>query len=118
MELFKAVILAVISSAAVFGFIQFLISRHDKKNDRLKDLVDDIDELKKGTKKAEKDSVRVQLLVLLAMYPDDDKEILEVAQHYFKDLKSNWFMTPIFYRWCQKKAIKPEWFHYEENSST
>lgn len=117
MEMLKAVIIAVLGSAAVFGFIQFLISRHDKKNDDLKELKEEIKDLQKETKKSLKDSVRLQLLVLLIMRPDEDKEIIEVAQHYFNDLKGNWYMTPLFYKWCQTKKIKPEWFHYEEKSN-
>ena len=36
---------AVIGSGAVFGFIQFLINRKDRKSDRQKEIVDKIDSL-------------------------------------------------------------------------
>lgn len=115
METLRTVIIAILGSAAVFGFIQFLITRRDKKNDDLKEIKDDIKDLQKEMKKSIKDSVRLQLLVLLAMQPEEDKEIIDVAEHYFNDLKGNWYMTPLFYGWCQKRNIKPEWFHYEES---
>ncbi len=113
-EIFKAIVIAVIGSAAVFGFIQFLISRHDNKNDKFKEIKDDLEDLRGEMKKSIKDSVRLQLLVLLIMQPEDEKEILEVAHHYFIDLKGNWYMTPLFYKWCCKNSMKPEWFSYEE----
>lgn len=114
---FQTIIVSILGSAAIFGFIQFLISRNDKKHDRLKEIGDNIETLKKDMKKSEKDAIRTQLLVLIAMYPDEEKEILSVAQHYFIDLKSNWYVTPLFYLWCQKHNINPEWFHYEEKSN-
>ncbi len=118
MELLKAVIITFLSSAAVFGFIQFLISRHDNKNDALKEIKDAIAELQEDTKKAEKDSVRLQLLVLLSMYPNDEKEIIDVGERYFKGLEGNWYATPLFYKWCLEKGIKPEWFHYKGPESS
>ena len=114
----ETIAVSILGSAAVFGFIQFLISRKDKRNDDLEEIKDSINELKKETKKSVKDSVRLQLLVLLIMQPDEDKEILDVAQHYFKDLKGNWYMSPLFYKWCQKRNISPEWFHYNDGQNS
>ena len=45
MEQFWTVAVAVIGSGAVFGFIQFLISRKDKKNDKQQEILDKIDTL-------------------------------------------------------------------------
>ena len=112
----KDILIALITSAAVLGFVQFMITRSDKKNDDLKDIKNDIEDLKNETKKANKDSVRLQLLFLLLMQPDENKEILEVAQHYFSDLKGNWYLSPMFHKWCKQRGINPEWFHYDEET--
>lgn len=117
MEIIKTVVISILGSAAVFGFIQFLISRHDKRNDDLIEIKSAVNGLQQEMNKSIKDSVRLQLLVMLTMQPDEEKEILDIAQHYFHDLKSNWYMSPLFYRWCLKKNIKPEWFHYKEKSN-
>lgn len=53
-ENFLTVIVAVITSGAVFGFIQFLISRADKKKDKQQDILDKIDNL--SEKFAERDA--------------------------------------------------------------
>ena len=116
MEILRTVLISIIGSAAVFGFIQFLISRNDQRNDDLKEIKDGIKDLQKETKKLKKDSVRSQLLTLIILQPDEEKEILDLAQHYFCDLKGNWYMSPLFYKWCQKKKISPEWFHYTQGS--
>lgn len=48
------ILVAVLTSGAVFGFIQFLISRADKKKDRQQDILDKIDDL--SEKFAERDA--------------------------------------------------------------
>lgn len=45
MEEFWKVLLAFIGSGAVFAFIQFLISRADKKKDKQKEIIDKLDSL-------------------------------------------------------------------------
>ena len=94
------IITAVIASQAVFGFIQFLITRRDtKKNVHVKLML------------LEKDVLRTQLLLLILMKPGEQQEILTIAEHYFADLKGDWYMTSIFNKWLKSKRIAdPEWF--------
>lgn len=44
--LIVTVVVAVLSSSGLFALIQFLINRHDKKNDKMKELKDSIDSMK------------------------------------------------------------------------
>ena len=61
-----------------------------------------------------KASARTQLLLLILMKPEEKKEILTLAEHYFVDLKGNWYMTDVFNSWLeQEKHGKPEWFKKE-----
>ena len=39
------ILVTVLTSAGVFGFIQFLISRADKKKDKMQDILDTLDDL-------------------------------------------------------------------------
>ena len=109
--------------AAVISFIIFMIKRHDEKegefkqvNDTLKEIKDqaksDKDEANKKFKVLEKDIVRTQLLVLMYNYESEDEhELMQVAEHYFVDLKADWYMTGLFNRFLEKKDIgKPDWF--------
>lgn len=45
MEIVKTVIITLLTSGALFGFIQFLIERKDKKNGRYKEVLDGITKL-------------------------------------------------------------------------
>lgn len=94
------IVVAILASNALFAFLQFLITRHDTKKN-----------VKGKLKTLEKDGLRTQLLLLILMQPDEQQEILTLAEHYFKDLRGNWYMTSIFNKWLQKSDVaKPEWF--------
>lgn len=67
-------------------------------------------EIKEQTIRNERDNVRMQLLVLMADYPDDTSELMHCAEHYFKDLKGNWYATPLFAKFLRERGIAaPEW---------
>ena len=100
------IIVAVISamtSSGVLAFLQFLISRNDDKQG-----------IKSTLKKLEKDGLRTQLLLMILMKPEEKREILTLAQHYFVDLEGNWYMTDIFKKWLKEKGhSNPDWFQTE-----
>lgn len=99
------ILVAVLGGGNLLLFIKFLIERWDKKKS----------EDTKGTlKKLEKDGLRTQLLLLILMKPEEKKEILTLAQHYFVDLEGNWYMTDIFKKWLKEKGhSNPDWFQTE-----
>lgn len=102
-EMTTTIVVAVLASNGFFALLQFLIGRHDSKRN-----------IKGKLDRLEKDGLRTQLLLLLLMMPDEKKEILTIAEHYFKDLKGNWYMTSLFDKWLDKtKQGKPEWFKTE-----
>lgn len=126
------IIIAFLSSAGLFSLITFLIQRHDNKNDAIREMKDehrqDVDILRKErdlmmneiremiglimeqTAKNEKDNVRTQLLLLMADYPDDTAELMRCAEHYFKDLEGNWYLTPLFAKYLSERGIAaPTW---------
>ena len=102
------IIVAVISamtSGGVLAFVQFLITRNDDKQS-----------IKHTLTKLEKDGLRTQLLLMILMKPEEKKEILTLAQHYFVDLEGNWYMTDIFKKWLKEKGhSNPEWFNTQSN---
>lgn len=103
--------LTVIGSAgfvSLAGCFKYLVERHDKKHDELK-------AIKSMLVKSEKDNVRTQMLLMISDYPDNVSEIMRLAEHYFKDLKGNWYMTSLFNNWLNNNEIaKPEWFDSEK----
>lgn len=100
------ILVAVLGSNALLEIVRWLLG----KNDSVKQLNERFDTLEKKLTKSEKDNVRMQLLFLLSDYPGRAEEIMEVAEHYFKDLEGNWFMTRIFKSWLEENKIDvPAW---------
>lgn len=95
------VLTTVISS----GIIQFFVNRHDNNIERK------VDKIISEQKKSEKDSLRVQLLVMMNLMPEDKDEIMQLAQRYFGELKGDWFYSSLFNKWMKDNYIeKPIWF--------
>lgn len=93
-ELIVAVVVAALGSGALFGFIQFLIIRHDNK---------------KGA--VMQDLSKLQIMLLIADYSDKVDEILKLAEHYFCDLDGDTYITALFKDWLKDKKISyPDWF--------
>lgn len=117
MDIVGAIVGSGILSAIVSGAIALISKRMDRKyaqEDKVESQNDEMDSIKKQLHKVELDNVRLQILVLMADYPDDDTEIMRVAEHYFRDLKGNWYMTSMFNNWIQKNNIaQPDWLEKE-----
>ena len=45
------------------------------------------------------------ILVLISNYPEDKTEIMKLAEHYFTDLKANWYMSSIFNTWLDDNDL-------------
>lgn len=102
-NLITTIVLAILASNGFFALAQFLITRHDTK----KNIKGKLDRL-------EKDGLRTQLLLMIMLKGDEKKEILTLGQHYFDDLKGNWYMTDIFNKWLEEKGhSKPDWFKHD-----
>lgn len=96
----ETVILAIIGSGALSTVISAVINAISGRKG-----------LKSKVKKIEKDSVRLQLLLLMSDYPEERQEIMNIAEYYFATLKSNWYMTSLFDKWLKKNGIdRPQWF--------
>lgn len=105
MEMWIPIIVAALGSAGLFGFIQYLINRHDKKKDDILGLKASVKELQLGV-------MRTQLLLLIADYPEDKSEILRLAEIYFKEYNGNFYLSSIFTTWLkQYKVDVPQWFN-------
>lgn len=100
-ELITTIVAAVLASNGLFALVQFLITRKDTS-------------IKTKLDRLEKDGLRTQLLLMILLKGDEKKEILTLGQHYFDDLKGNWYMTDIFYKWLEEKGhSKPDWFIHD-----
>ena len=109
------VVVAVLGSTAVFSFIQFLFQRHDRKVESKSGVQNTVKEIQNSLVKLEKDGCRTQMLVLMGDYPNERGELMTLAEHYFKDLKGDWYMSSIFAKWLKENGIEnPDWFDSED----
>lgn len=107
------ILIAVLGGGNLLLFVKFLVERYDRKKERAEDK--EREELAKSLKKLEKDGVRTQLLLLILLRPDEQTEILKIAEHYFVKLKANWYMTSVFSKWCDEHGLEPDWFERKDN---
>ena len=106
------ILIAVLGGGNLLLFVKFLIERFDRKKERAEDT--ERKAIKDTLTKLEKDGLRTQLLLLILLKPEEQTEILKIAEHYFVKLKANWYMTSIFKRWCDENRLEPEWFKADE----
>lgn len=100
------IISIIIGGLGIGSLITFFVTRHDQKKG-----------LENKLYKVEKDSVRVQILLLIFNYTEEDKqELLNCAEYYFKKrsdggLEGDWYLTDMFKRFLADHNIeKPQWF--------
>lgn len=88
----------IISAAAVGIGTWFITQISSGTNQKLDTIIEKVD-------KAELDATRSQLLALMSDYPDNESEILKVADYYFNGLDGDWYMTDLFTRWADSRGI-------------
>lgn len=107
-----AIINAINNKKTKLDEIDKKLDEVDKKFDGVDKRFDSVD---KSLIKSEKDSLRTQLLLMLADYPDNTEGILAIGERYFGKLHGNWYATALFNGWLESKGIaKPEWFKEEQ----
>lgn len=88
-----------IIGAALLGVGSWIVTNINKDvNDKLDTIIEKVDV-------AEENATRSQLLTLMSDYPDNESEILKVAQYYFHDLNGDWYMTSLFTKWADERGI-------------
>lgn len=108
----ETIVIAIIGSGALSTIISAIITALANRKNRLKKIEDKLTKIEENQRTAEKDTLRTQLLLMIADYPNERSEILKLAQHYFKDLDGNWTATAIFNRWITEhcEGVSPDWF--------
>lgn len=111
-EIFLAILGVICGASGLFSFVQFLITRRDKKKDK------SFERLNKRLDEHELSDLRMQLLMLMKLFPDNANEIMLVAKRYFSDLHGDWYMSSLFNTWLSSQGILPPiWFENHEISA-
>ena len=105
------IIIAIIGSGALSTIISAIITAVSNRRSRLKKIEEKLTAIEKNQQTAEKDTLRTQLLLMIADYPEEKTDILRLAEHYFKDLEGNWVASSVFNHWIKDKCggVNPEW---------
>ena len=109
MNTFLAVLGTMLGSAGLFSMIQFLISRHDKKNDKLNEFADELGALRNGQKDMNLRLTRMELAGLIRNNPDNTDAILQVAEYYFIQLDGNAYAHAMFEKWAKEHSVAIGW---------
>ena len=96
--------------AGLFGFIQFMITRHDNRISEMIDVKKQLLVISRQLKSQEMSQCRTQMLLLISDYPSENAEIMKVAEHYFLPVEKgglggDWYMTNLFNRWLTTQKL-------------
>jgi len=106
----EAIIIAIIGSGVLSTIVSAIITAISNRKSRLKEIEKKLEAIEKNQKTAEKDTLRTQLLVMIADFPDETTDILRLAEHYFKDLDGNWVASALFNEWAKEHCESaPTW---------
>jgi len=113
--LITAIISAVLTGS-LFSFMQFLIARRDARKEDSAGIKKELAEIKEELQYVKKDTTRTQMLILMSdNRPQDEHEILNLAEYYFDTLNANFYMTSVFGRWLEENhIIIPGWWKGEK----
>lgn len=105
------IITTILGSGGFFALIQYLVSRHDNRNDRLKRIESKIDASLEKNDRNELAITRFQLLFLIQLQPDNKDAILQTAQRYFMELDGNGEAWDAFRHWADRKEVDTSYYH-------
>lgn len=110
MDVGVAIVVSIFGSAGLFSLIQFLISRHDGRNETLNQIKNQLNSIDKKCKQNELAITRLQLFFLLETQPDNEDAIEATAQRYFIELDGNAEAWAPFYKWAIKHEVDTGWY--------
>lgn len=115
MDLGVAVISGFLGAGGIIGFIQFMISRHDNKEDELLSIKKELHEIKNTQQETIIRVTRGELKDLIRDDPDNVEAIMQVAGYYFVDLDGNAYLHAIFEKWAKAHDQPTSWLPQLKN---
>lgn len=115
-----------IGGAAVTGLVTIIVlllnrlfAKRDRREDgqneienRLSKLESSYTTLQQAVNRVMGDTCRIQMLLMLTNYPKEVNQIMKIAEHYFRVMGGDWYMTGLFNCWLEEQNVgHPEWFN-------
>lgn len=113
------ILLAIIGViGSIFGFVQFLITRKDKKKNNNEEVLKAINEMRIELANTNEEihiqkqnQLRTEILVMMNHYENETFEIMRLAHKYFVEEGGDFTLTSIFAQFLKQHNIeKPLWF--------
>lgn len=112
------ILTTILGSGGFFALIQFLVNRHDNKNDKLTRIEHKVDSTIEKGQRNELAITRLQLLFLILMQPDNKDTILLTAQRYFMELDGNGEAWDVFKKWAKEREVDSSYFQNHKKGRT
>lgn len=109
MDIGVALISGLLGAGGLISFVQFMISRQDKKNSEMETIKKELQEIRKTQKETIIRVTRGELKDLIRDDPDNIKAIIQVAEYYFKGLDGNAYMHTGFEKWAKEHDQPTGW---------
>lgn len=103
------IITSILSSAGLFSLLQYLIIRHDRKDDTVKEFRNEIKIIKDVQHQTILRVTRMELLNIIEKEPNNVDAILQVAEYYFIELNGNAYVHSIFENWAKQHNVSIAW---------
>ena len=83
------------------------LANHIKESNQIiNGFTNTLSEIKKTGEDTRKDTLRIQLLMVMKDQPENKDTILRLAQTYFVSLKGDWYMTSEFNKWAKAHGVE------------
>lgn len=106
---FGLVLSSILGSAGLVGLIQFFITRHDRKYDRMADIEKKMDRVCTSQDNMNLRLTRMELTNLIKDNPNNIDAILQVAEYYFIELDGNAYAHALFEKWAIEHGVATGW---------
>lgn len=110
MEIAIALVTGILGSAGLFGFLQFIIARHDTKERDFAQIKSQLCMIEKKCDRNELATTRLQLIFLIDSQPQNKDTIMQTAERYFIALDGNGEAWAVFYEWAKTRKIDVDWY--------
>ena len=109
MDIGVALISGLFGAGGLISLVQFLISRHDKKDDELKAIKKELNGMRDIQHEIIVRVTRGELKDLIRDDPDNIEAITQVGGYYFVDLDGDAYMHTIFEKWAKQHDVATGW---------
>lgn len=93
------------TGGGIYGFVRFLIERHDTKKGKRDQYTVKLDELLKVAQESKVNHSQTHLVILMNHYPKEHKAILAECTKYFGELHADSWVFGLVQKWAAEEGV-------------